>query len=266
MLKEGHIMKDGDSEYANIEYCSLLGRIIRKDDWPQLGDSTFIKLKNAIKNHDNEDALKVLEYLMIEGKSLHDGFCDWTYADLDYIAKNYGEEEIPKLLRYVYGILTKSVYKFVEGMTLEDMVYRSAELNRSHRAGPGESGQIKITEEEDRYIMSFDPCGSGGRMRRTGAIDGIPPRTEPPFNLGKTTKPYDWSWGKTGVPYYCAHCCVWNEQIAIETIGYPVRVTEYNEDPEGPCAFIYYKDPDLIPEHYFTRVGKKKDKSLFKRL
>jgi hypothetical protein len=249
-----------------LEYSTLLGRVIRKDPWSQLGDSTWIKFQEAIKSGNTEWALKLAEYLAVEGKALHDGFCDWTYADLDYVAKYFGEEEVPKMLRHAYGILTKSVYKFVEGMTLEDLVLRSAELNRSHRAGPGEVGQIKISEEEDRYVMSFDPCGSGGRMRRTGELDGLPPRTDPPFNMGKTTKPYPWSWSKARVPYYCVHCCVWNEQISIESLGYPVRVTDYSDDPNKPCGFIYYKDPDLIPEHYFTRVGKVKDPSKFKKI
>lgn len=257
----------GDKKLAPVvlEYSELLGRMIRKDPWPQLGDSSWSKLKEAIDANDREIALKLVDYIMIEGKSLHDGFCDWAYADLDYVAKKFGEEEVPLMLRHAYGILTKSVYKFTPGTTLEDLILRSAEMNRSHRAGPRETGHLDISEEEDRYIISLNPCGSGGRMRRTGEMDGIPPRSGPPFNLGTTSKPYPWSWNKAGVPYYCVHCCVWNEQLSIEAVGYPIRVTGYCDDPEKPCAFIYYKDPDLIPEHYFTRVGKVKDPSKFVR-
>lgn len=246
-----------------LEYSELLGRIIRNDPLPHLGDSSWVNLKQAVKGGHNEFAIKLVDYMMLEGKSLHDGFCDWAYADLDYVASKFGEEEIPLMLRHAYGILTQSVYKFISGMTLEDLILRSAEMNRSHRAGPKEEGHLDICEEEDRYVISLNPCGSGGRMRQTGELDSIPPRTGPPFNLGKTSKPYPWSWGKAGVPYYCVHCCVWNEQLSIESVGYPIRVTGYNEDPEKPCSFIYYKDPGLIPEHYFTRVGKKKDPSKF---
>jgi hypothetical protein len=250
---------------VNIEYSDLLGRVIRRDPWTQLGRSSWILLQEAIKAKDNETALDLAKYLLVEGKNLHDGYCDWIYGDLDYIAKTYGEEEIPKMLRHSYAVLTKSVYQYISGTTLEDIIRLSAEFNRSHRGGPGEVGNISIAEDEEKYIMTFDPCGSGGRMRRTGEIDGLPPRTDPPFNLGRTSKPYPWSWSKAGVPYYCAHCCVWNEQLTVESVGYPVRVTEYSDDPGKPCAFHYYKKPELIPEHYFTRIGKVKDPSKFKR-
>lgn len=249
-----------------LEYSEKLGRVIRKDPGSKLGESSWIKLKDAIESGDSKFALRLLDYLMIEGKGLHDGFCDWTYADLDYVAKKYGEEEIPLMLRYAFGVLGKSVYKASATTTLEDIILRSAELNRSHRAGPKETGHLDISEDEDRYVMSLNPCGSGGRMRRGGGPDGNPSRTEPPFNLGKTSKPYPWSWSKAGVPYYCVHCCVWNEQLSIEAVGYPIRVTDYCKDPDKPCGFIFYKDPHKIPEHYFTRVGKKKDPSKFVKL
>jgi hypothetical protein len=143
------------------------------------------------------------------------------------------------------------------------LVYKYAEFARFHRSGPGEVGNVEIAEEEDRYVFSTDPCGSGGRMRRVGEIDGSPPRTNQPYNLGVTTKAYPWSWGKAGVPYYCVHCCVWSEIITIENKGYSIRITEYNEDPQGPCKRYFYKKPELIPEEYFTRVGKIKDPSKF---
>jgi hypothetical protein len=35
-------------------------------------------------------------------------------------------------------------------------------------------------------------------------------------------------------------------------------VTEFDPDPEKPCGWTVYKDPALIPERYFTRLGYKK--------
>jgi hypothetical protein len=113
--------------------------------------------------------------------------------------------------------------------------------------------------------MGFNPCGSGGRMRRIGEVDKTPPRTGKVFNLGVTKKAYPWSWGKVGVPYYCIHCCVFHEILPIEWRGYPIKITEYSDDPMAPCYWYFYKDPALIPDHYFTRIGKKKDPSKFKK-
>ena len=256
-------MDKKNSLLVNVEYSDLLGREIRNEPWTQLGRSSYILLQEAIKAKDNETALELAKYVMIEGKNLHDGYCDWIYADMDFVARTYGEEEIPKMLRQVFKTMTKSSYKHRPGTTLEDTIRLGAEFMRAHRSGPGEAGNISVTEDEEKYTITVDPCGSGGRMRRTGEVDGLPPRTDPPFNLGRTSKPYPWSWSKSGVPYYCVHCCIWDEQLTTELLGYPLRITEYPDDPYKPCVSYYYKIPELIPEYYFTRIGKVKDPTKF---
>jgi hypothetical protein len=119
-----------------------------------------------------------------------------------------------------------------------------------------------MKEDKEKISMILDPCGSGGRMMRVGEIDGLPPRTEAPFFFGKTRKPYSWSWGKKGVPYYCAHCCVL-EILDVERFGFPRRVVQFPKKPDQPCTWLFYKDPNAIPDIYFTRIGKEKDPSKF---
>ena len=104
---------------------------------------------------------------------------------------------------------------------------------------------ITITEEPDRYVVKLDPCRSGGRLRRTKSV-------------GTTKKAYPWSWSRSGVCYYCCHDCLLMEIIPIELRGYPIAVFEYSDNPQDPCVQFYYKRPELIPEEYFTRVGKTK--------
>jgi hypothetical protein len=243
---------------GKLEESSLFKRLVRKDPVNEIGISTFAKLEEAIKGSKKEEALDLCGYLLWEGKRLHDGFCDWIYSLLTYIADQFGEEELYKTLRF-NAKEWKSVVDLIPLVTVEEFVQFNAETVRTHRCGPGEKGNFTVTEEPDRFIMSFDPCGAGGRMRRVGQLDKSPPRTEPPFNFGKTKKAYPWSWGKKGVLYYCLHCCVMSEIMPIEWVGFPVRVCEYPDNPADPCAWIFYKEPQLIPEKYYTRVGKKKD-------
>ncbi len=236
-----------------------------EDDLKELGENTLDKLKEAIERGDREQALALADYLFLEGKGVHDGPGDVIYAMLDWIARNQGEEGIPEALRFARQILAHGQFALAANLTQADFLKLYAEYMRGHRSGPGELGDIEIWEEDDRWVLSFDPCGSGGRMAR-GPQDGSGSRTEPPFNLGKTSSPQPWAWGKVGVPYYCAHCCVWNEIMGIEANGYPSRITEYPaDDPSKPCRWYFYKDPNLIPEEYFQRVGFKKDPSRFKR-
>jgi hypothetical protein len=244
---------------------SLAGRILRCDEpIEELGRSSYDVLRDMIRGGKTDEALKLLDYVQHEFKWLHDIYTDWTYADLDYIAKTYGEEELPKFLRYAKSKLDLVAYKGYGKITQLDLIRYFAEGMRAHRCGPGETGSFVLREEKDRYVMEFDPCGSGGRMRRTGELDDLPPRTGEPFHYGVTSKPYAWSWNKKGVPYYCLHCCVWHEQMAIEKSGAPIKITDYQDDPEAPCRWLFYKPPEDIPEEYYVRIGMKKPENYTK--
>ncbi len=249
---------------TRLERSEAFRRTMRKDDWPLLGKNSIDLVKEAVRAGRDGEAVALADYLLAEGKALHDLYTDWTYMLLTFIAQRLGEEVVPEALRYCRDLLSFTAYQPPAGLALREIVQWSAEFMRSHRSGPGERGDIAITEDDEKYVMTFCPCGSGGRMRLRGELDGIPPRTGPPFSLGTTSKPYPWSWGKAGVPYYCVHCCLWGEIIPIEKRGYPGRITEYKDDPGAPCSFLFYKDPRLIPERYFTRLGFRKDPSRFK--
>ena len=250
---------------AKVKYFKPLGRTTRvEDDVSELGENTTDKLKEAIRQGNQELALELAEYRLLEGKGQHDAFTDMIFCQLDWIARNHGEEELPKVMRFLKTALDRNAYHSAKksATPLERLII-FAEGMRAHPTGPNERGNFKVWEEADRYVMEMDPCGSGGRMAR-GPLNGSGSRLNPPYNLGTTTKPYPWSWGKANIPYYCIHCCVWNEVMAIEATGYPWKVTECPEgDSEEPCYWYFYKDPNLIPEEYFERVGFKKDPSKF---
>lgn len=241
--------------YPAIISSEPLRKRVRNETLSELGTSTLTRLKESIADSRANDALELADYFLSEGKRLHDLMCDWVYATLDFIARSFGEEAIYDALRHAGEKIRRPYLEHAAKLTVEERVYLQAEGMRSHRSGPGEIGEILIVEEEERYVMSFNPCGSGGRMRRTGQLDNLPPRTGPPYSFGKTSIPYPWSWSKSGVPYYCLHCCVWSEIQAIEWIGFPFRITDYQDDPEKPCRFLFYKQPELIPDHFLDRIG-----------
>ena len=119
---------------------------------------------------------------------------------------------------------------------VEETLQRFTEYQRSNFS------DFTVVEELDRYVVRLDLCGSGGRLMRAK-------------NVARTQKAYPWAWGRSGVPYYCVHCCVAWEIIPTELRGYPFMIHLIAEKPEDPCVQLYYKRPELIPEEYFTRLG-----------
>jgi hypothetical protein len=234
---------------ARLEQSKFLNRPLRTDDWPELGVSTLAKLLEAIDAGRKEEARTLAQYLTTELLQMHDYFALWLWSFFTSLAKRPDETELSKFYEEIgYGGPLLDAFA---SMGLEEYVRWFAELMRGHGSGPERSGNIVVRDEGDKYVIESDPCGSGGWMRRLAAGNsGLD-------YLLVVKKAYPWTWGKTDVPAYCTHCAAL-EIGSIQKYGYPVVVTEYRDDPSQPCRYVFYKDPEAIPDHYFTRVGQSK--------
>jgi hypothetical protein len=220
-----------------LEKSDVLKRKIRRDDPADLARSNFDLVSEAIKAGKAEESLEFLEYARIESQANNDSYVSTIEYLLTSLA-SFDEEGLFKFLKPRYEGKMREFLATSRGV--EDVLQRCTEAHRRHH------GVFTVKEEPERYMATYDPCGSGGRLRRTRS-------------LGTTKKGYPWSWGKAGIPYYCLHCCISWEIAAIELRGYPLRITLIGERPEDPCVHLFYKKPELIPEEYFTRIGKIKD-------
>jgi hypothetical protein len=127
-----------------------------------------------------------------------------------------------------------------------------------HLCGPGRKGDVGFREFADRVELEFDPCGSGGRAYRGEPLDGTGSRMETPYEFRAIQGKHDFTWNKSGICTYCAHCCVLTEKLPAQMFGYPVRVIDppsYPHEAGAKCRYTIYKDLRAIPEHIYTRIG-----------
>jgi len=216
-----------------LQESEALHRKIRQDDPAELAIPTWTLVREAIQAGRSHEALEFIEYGYAESKEMHDACISIISDTLTYIA-SFGEEEVLKFWRQRYYSMMSNWISQTPG--IEESLQMFAEFQRAH------FGDFTVVEEPDRYVLRYDPCGSGGRLKRTRSV-------------ATTKKAYSWSWGKSGIPYYCTHCCVGAEIVPTELRGYPLRITLISERPEDPCVHLIYKKPELIPEEYFTRIG-----------
>ena len=95
------------------------------------------------------------------------------------------------------------------------------------------------------------PCGSGERLIQQGGYN-------PDVGLARVKESHHETWGLKDFPIYCVHCPVM-EMLEIENTGNFGSVHFVTEPIyQDSCQFVFYKDPQAIPEEYYTRVGKKK--------
>ena len=113
-----------------------LRRLIREDDWQDLGVSTPDMIVKAIDEGRYEEAKALAGYFIPEGKALHDLFCDWIWDILTKTAEKYGEEAVYQLCRATQETwMLRRTWKALLKMSAEERVYINAEIIRSHRCG-----------------------------------------------------------------------------------------------------------------------------------
>lgn len=235
-----------------LKNSELLNRDLRQDPPAEVGVSTLRQAYDAMDRGDMAEARRIAEYARLEWQIVHDMYVNWSWSFFTYIADTYGEAELEKAFRSVLGSYYKSRYDKVMASSVETQLQLTVEGLRGHLMGEGRQGDIGITEEADRYVLKLDPCGSGGVARqRVESGNEANPQL-----FGFSKQPHSWTWGKLRVCYYCAHCTMVNEILAIENYGHPMRVTQYPEKAEDACTWYIYKDPTKIPAEYYERVGK----------
>jgi len=213
-------------------------------------------LAAAAASCDRADVEEHLAPQLHEELLVHDIYGDWAWALMSLAARLWGEACLGDMLRVTQDPWLTPRYAKAAQMNAEEALQLAVEGMRGHFAGPGRVGEVTVTDESTRYVMSFDACGSGGRMRRGDVVLGSGSRLNPPYNFLSVADAYPWTWNRKGVCAYCAHCAVALQLVPIERIGYPIRVTEYPENANEPCRWIIYKRPDLIPQQAYLDVGK----------
>jgi hypothetical protein len=243
---------------ASPVYSSALGRLIRVGEPPeQLGRSTLLEAYDAIDRGTADEAKRLLESFRYEQQIIQDIYVDWIWAMLTWVQGEVGEPAVERIMRDTLGSWALARYANYLDLSFDERLALTVEGMRGHLSGPGRLGSVDVVDEGKRVVVSFDPCGSGGRARRGDPDDAIPGATQRP-ELGFSEGAHDWTWQQKGVCLYCSHCSLINEILPIERLGFPMRVTEYPASPDDACRWILYKDPRDVPAEAYERVGKTK--------
>jgi hypothetical protein len=232
------------------------------------------ELIGLIHRREDDEALARLDEAKETWRRCHDRDVDHTYGLMSEIVARLGEERIGDMWRKVLLPLFAWRYEKFDidkhpwDEALDVLMLVACEAMRGHLVGPERTGDFELIETEDRYILRFDPCGSGGRTIRGDPIEGTPARMEEPYGWTVSQEPHSWNHFQTGVCHYCTHCIALMEELPIDRFGYPVRVIDpprYGAvDEQGnleKCQWQMFKDPTAVPEEYYERCGRSKPTS-----
>jgi hypothetical protein len=203
-----------------------------------------------IADCDAWDPAQPLQPLLDTWSIAHDRHLQEVADLVDRVVEAWGEERLGELWADLQadGI---AFYRATYGPdrpwagSAERLIQVAIEGMHGHLGGPARRGEVAVTEHADRVELSFDTCGSGGRIlsgQRNGVVEGA----------------HDFAWSTPGVCRYCVHCCVLQQLTPIDDFGHPARVIDPPTRPGERCTWTVYRDPSLVPAEAYERVGRTK--------
>ena len=220
-------------------------RLFTDQELEEMGIPTLDLVLAAIDAGDKEQAKALAKRMKQEYNYLHDGYMFWVTGLQSYIYRNYGIDAVEEAEREAHTAEAKVVFTPPEKTDLRSRVEHLAGGLRGHMQ------PMTIVETDKTISLSMKPCGSGERLIQKGAYG-------PEVGLATAEEAHRITWGKGDLPIYCVHCPVM-EALGMESTG-QLGVVHIVTDPiyHGACEFVFYKDPEDIPEEFYTRIGKQK--------
>jgi hypothetical protein len=213
------------------------------------GAPALSKILSALDRGDGEEAVRQLEHMRYEFRVVHDLCVRWNQDLLTRIAETQGEDAVlASIVRTCESVWFKRFGAWYDWPVM-DRVYFTAEGQRSHIVGTRRRGDITIKEEDDRFVFSFDPCGSCGIMRR-----GDPETGRKIPKLSGNTIPTAWSWFRNDVSWYGIHSPIAMEWFWMKQGKPPIRPHE-GCDRDHACRWFVYKDIEKTPAAFYERMG-----------
>jgi len=202
-------------------------------------DSPQKRMNALIDAGDKAGAKKFYREVEKTCRDLHDFYREWVTASISHVYREYGVEELNQCLRY-------SSEKGWMPWMMEDITHdvKTRLQDWTRLLAVGNFATLKIEEDEEKFVIIQDPCGSCGRQHREGRYDA-------PWNLALVKEKHPITFNQGEVTAYRTHIAVMHTIMPIERIGAPWPVIQCSHEKSGTCRILLYKDArHAAPEHY----------------
>jgi hypothetical protein len=189
------------------------------------------RVAEPARTGDSDRALAAFDAFEGACRILQDTYCDWLSSLLSEVYRRWGPEELEHLHRYC------AERTLLPWMAIDIQNAPEKRLVRWVRMLESHFSVLRVSEDDEKFVLIQDPCGTCSRQILAGRYD-------PPFNLAVIEEEHVLTWGRGETPVYRTHVPVWHVAMARERLGVPWPV---NRCPAGlgagPCETFLYKDP-----------------------
>ncbi len=166
-----------------------------------------------------------------------------------------GPDYLSEMLAQTYEPAFVAGFPRYAAMTDDELVRVTAATWNYHCA------DFTLTEEDDRFVVRLDPCGSGGRLFRGQAWRDMFHYGDPLAPL--MPEPHPINFNRSNAPTYCTHCAASNRAQFNGGPLFFVIDGHAQKEPGMPCRQYTYKttarredvDPSLLRQVGLERVA-----------
>ena len=205
-------------------------------------DAERERMRGLIESGDRSAAQALFERIEARHRRRHDAWHDRLSSWLSHVYRRHGVEQLELCIRY-------SGERTLLGWMPRDLERPAAVRVRQWAAmALGNFSRIRVDEDEEKFTLTYQECGSCGRQLRDGCYG-------PPPKLAIVEEAHPLTWGRGSVPVYRTHVAVMHYLLPLEKIGVPWPVILCPErDEVGECRLLLFKNPERTPPEYARRV------------
>lgn len=207
------------------------------------------KCEEYIEVLDIEQVERWIDREYYQFRHSHDLRIEWETVLMGYVYRNAGPDALWETMGKVTPFYWQHMIDVTVNGTFKEAVLEQVGGLETH----GEP--LEIMEDDEKVVIWMRPCGSGQYLVDKGMYDA-------PHNCARCKACHN-TWDIDNFPVYCVHAPL-QEMFSIKQIGWPVMVNcplpkERNqmgyEFAKQSCGFAVYKDPNMIPEYVYEKLG-----------
>jgi hypothetical protein len=154
------IEKSGATPGMDVAGAAGISRVLLT---VELGIAPRDRCLEAIAKGDQQAAIQWLDRMRLEFKNPHEVLVPWGSRFTILLCRNMGEDSVLETILHTHQSIWGDRYAAWDQMTPWEKVALTVEgMRGGHFSGARRRGDVQVAEEEDRFVISFDPCGSGG--------------------------------------------------------------------------------------------------------
>lgn len=168
---------------------------------------------------------------------------DTVTAQLTLVNERYGPDGLEDCLRHATDLLWVPRMERDLANAPDVRVRAWAE-----KMATGHHGGVTVTQHDDRWVLTLDPCGSCRRQILAG-------RYAPPWSFGVVAPGHRVGFLRPDITVYQAHLAVAHTLVPIERRGAPWPAMACSGLDGGACELVIYRDPTQTDVSYYAQVG-----------